>query len=365
MTQIKKLNRLKTAQELLQEEKTDEKLPSKVKGLTRILTFGECEDGTEAAPLTPNRMIFQRSPSTNRTKSRPPFYARRLVDYLRELLPKDVFFTNSWSHKTVWNHLQEAYEIWPKWRLVVSNRKKHQILLFERLRELPNPMPYSYVSQLATIIQCQVIEREPDKDRVSEGMEYHDSQEAKHRNRDLIEINMELLEDPIKLKRELAKGNVQFREHLISDPAVNLGGIPDHILLTEDGFVVREDKLSWHPWSECYLSAIFQLHTYAYILQALYPPLPCRALQICVHPRGGEICQVFTFPSAWNWFLPLFAHALLHRWGFPDYPECPFKCTRRGNCPKISPFPFSLQLEGVSRNEIDDLYRRGAKLSSS
>ncbi|MFX1532921.1 MAG: hypothetical protein ACFFDI_01655 [Promethearchaeota archaeon] len=270
-----------------------------------------------------------------------------VTSYLNELLPLKT--SNNWSRMVIWKYLQKAYAILPRSRLVIPNRKRAQIQLYTHCPSLPNPMPHTTVSNLAQVIQCQGNRDTPVPERLNEGKQFHEHLQSRFENENLLTVHTSALDTV------LEDVSLQTREQTLTDPALNLSGRVDHLLLTSEGFVIREDKQTVQPWNLCYYSAMFQVHVYAFILQAMYPNLPCRALQICVYIRTEENCQLYTFGPAWKWFLPLFAHTLLHQWGLPKELTCSTKCEGKRNCPLIPIFPLEITCELIPRDEIDGL----------
>ncbi|MFX0095671.1 MAG: hypothetical protein ACFFBD_28295 [Candidatus Hodarchaeota archaeon] len=89
----------------------------------------------------------------------------------------------------------------------------------------------------------------------------------------------------------------------------------------------------------------------------MYPHLPCRALQIHVHRKWRDTSQFFTFAPAWEWFLPLFAHALLTCWGVDtNVKDCPSACEGKGACPLLAPYPLRIEVDEVLRSESELSY---------
>ncbi|MFX0092118.1 MAG: hypothetical protein ACFFBD_10190 [Candidatus Hodarchaeota archaeon] len=322
--------------------------------------------------------IVSEKSDSSRTSSPPVDFETPLTAYLHQLLPRSA--SDSWTREVIWENLREAYVILPRGRLRITNKPGIQRDFFYQYSIFPNPIPHTNVSTLAQMIKCREHFEEPASDRVCAGTAYHDYL------KDRFEDVSILLVQTDELDKILAEGSIQIREQFLEDQNLNLAGRPDHFLLTEMGFVVREDKLSSRQWNQCYLSAVFQLHVYAFLLQALYPHLPCRALQICVHTSGEATCQVFTFPPAWDWFLPHLAQSLLHSWGYrlrefqkllrkkdesllptqqrflrcweqrTPNSECS-ACNGKSNCLLVESFPFDLTPESASRDDLEMMYQ--------
>ncbi|MFX0061855.1 MAG: hypothetical protein ACFFC7_06675 [Candidatus Hermodarchaeota archaeon] len=308
-----------------------------------ILRKRENENDDEEKQLSPSFKHFNSPPSL------PPRsqLLKIVTSYLTELLPLKT--SNNWSRRVIWKHLQQSYAILPRNRLVIPNRKRAQIQLYTQCPSLPNPMPHTTVSNLSQLIQCQANRDAPIPERLNEGKQFHEHLQLRFETKDLLAVHTSALD------KILADISLQTREQTLTDPALNLSGRVDHLLLTSEGFVIREDKQTVQPWNPHYQSAIFQVHVYAFILQAMYPNLPCRALQICVYIRAEENCQLYTFAPAWKWFLPLFAHTLLHQWGLPKELTCSTKCEGKGNCSLIPTFPLEIACELIPRDEIDQI----------
>lgn len=308
-----------------------------------VLRKREIENDDEEKELSPSSKHF------NSSSSLPPRsqLLKIVTAYLAEILPLKT--SNNWSRVIIWKHLQKAYAILPRSHLVIPNRKRVQVQLYTQCPSLPNPMPHTTVSNLAQLIQCQANRDAPIPERLDEGKQFHEYLQFRFETKDLLTVHTSALD------QILSDISLQTREQTVTDPALNLSGRVDHLLLTSEGFVIREDKQTAQPWKLHFQSVIFQVHVYAFILQAMYPKLPCQALQICVYIRGEENCQLYTFAPAWKWFLPLFAHTLLHQWGLPSELACLAKCEGKGNCLLIPNFPLEITCELIPRDEIDEL----------
>ncbi|MFX0090830.1 MAG: hypothetical protein ACFFBD_03625, partial [Candidatus Hodarchaeota archaeon] len=192
----------------------------------------------------------------------------------------------------------------------IHHRKTRQLDL---LKQCPALFPaHAQVTDLTNIVRCQ--KKKTRGKWLVEGQIFHDKLERRFQSVDILFPNrMVSKADVERIITEMC--SVQVREQTVDDPAISTRGRIDHLLLDETGFVIRDDKTSRNKWYRCYPSSIFQVHVYAFIISCMYPHLPCRALQIHVHRKWGDSSQIFTFTPAWEWFFPLFAHALLTCWG--------------------------------------------------
>ncbi|MFX1250175.1 MAG: hypothetical protein ACFFCZ_00995 [Promethearchaeota archaeon] len=291
-----------------------------------------------------------------------------LTSYIRSLLPP-LPVTESWSLKTIFKKLRNAFVVVTRraWHFTLRDDKQRQcdyLRLFQLIPALQqkSPLPYVGVHKLSPLVRCLFGIDPPDLHLLREGKKLHKRLEERWKTKDPLPLH-NVDDFTTHVAQMIAEINLQIREQTLHDPALNLYGKMDHVLLTNEGFVVRDDKFSSHSWKMCYLSIIVQLHVYAFILQSIYPHLPCRALQVCVHSRDSETCQLFTFMPAWEWFLPIIAELLLLYWGvIPRSRSCPPNCQRPGDCPAIAPFPLVITLDEVTEDQLEALYSPAERL---